>query len=196
MFFDGGGGGLDPLSPSRFAHALHPPMSKIRAYVLLIFQCPGICLSPSQVDILVSDDSLVFCPTMYNRVFTWVETRAKSELRVRLVPLNMLILSSFSFYWSRFRRSSPWPLPRTRCVCACVCVFACVCVGGAGSRHYNHSNIYHDPAIDYSITCVDRPRCWWLWGGGGQWFQMHFTLTTLAGLCVRYITMEMSTDVK
>ena len=32
---------------------------------------------------------------MYNRVFTWVETNAKSELRVRLVPLNMLKLSSF-----------------------------------------------------------------------------------------------------
>ena len=25
-----------------------------------------------------------------------------------------------------------------------------------GSRRYNHSNIYHDPAIGYSITCVDR----------------------------------------
>ena len=26
----------------------------------------------------MSDDSVAFCPTMYNRVFTWVETRAKS----------------------------------------------------------------------------------------------------------------------
>ena len=33
-------------------------------------------------------------------------------------------------------------------------------------------------------------------GGGGQWLQMHFTLTTRVGMCVRYITMEMSTDVK
>ena len=38
-------------------------MSKNRANALLIFQCPGICLTPSQVDILVSDDSLAFCPT-------------------------------------------------------------------------------------------------------------------------------------
>ena len=101
-------GGPDPLSPpppSGSAHALHPPVSKSRANVLLIFQCPGICPTPSQVDILVSDDSLAFCPTMYNRVFTWVETRAKSELRVNLVPLNMLKLSSFSFYRRRFRRS-------------------------------------------------------------------------------------------
>ena len=95
-------GGPDPLSPCGSAHALHPPMSESRANVLLIFQCPGICLTPVQVDILVSDDSLAFCPTMYNGVMT----RAKSELRVRLVPLNMLKLSSFSFYWRRFRRSS------------------------------------------------------------------------------------------
>ena len=97
--FRGGGSGPPappPPSPGS-AHALHPPMSKSGAYVLLIFQCPGICLTPVQVDILVSDDSLAFCPTMYNGVFTWVETRAKSELRVRLVPLNMLKLYSFSF---------------------------------------------------------------------------------------------------
>ena len=66
---------------------------------------------------------------MYNRVFTWVVTRAKSELRVGLVPLNMLKLSSCSFYWRRFRRSSfkmlkTWPLPRT-----VVCVG---CDGGGG----------------------------------------------------------------
>ena len=89
-----------PVPPSGSAHALHPPVSKSRANVLLIFQCPGICPTPSQVDILMSDDFLAFCPTMYNRVFTWVETRAKSELRVRLVPLNMSKLSSFSFFTS------------------------------------------------------------------------------------------------
>ena len=32
-------------------------------------------------------------------------------------------------------------------------------------------------------------------GGGGQWLQMHFTLTTCVAICVRYITMEMRTDV-
>ena len=146
-------------------------------------------------------------PRIYNRVLTWIETRAKSELRVRLVPLNMLKLSKFSFYLRRFRRSSfwmlkTWPLPRTRCVCVrcCCCCWWwwwCVCVcggGGGGSRRYDHSNIYHDPAFGYSITCVDRPRCWW--GGGGQWLQMHFTLTARVGICKRYITMEMSKDVR
>ena len=65
-------------------------------------------------------------------------------------------------------------------------------MGGGGSRRYNHSKIYHDPAIGYSVTCVDRPRCWRV----GQWLQMHFILTARVGVCVRSITMEMCTDVK
>ena len=44
--------------------------------------------TPSQVDIIVSEDPSASSPIMYNRIFTWVETRAKSELRMRLVPLN------------------------------------------------------------------------------------------------------------
>ena len=41
-------GGPDPLPPpSGSAQALHPPKSKSRANVLLIFQCPGICIPPS-----------------------------------------------------------------------------------------------------------------------------------------------------
>ena len=47
-----------------------------------------------------------------------------------------------------------WPLPRTACVCARACACVCVGGGGGGSRRYNHSNIYHDPTIGYSITCV------------------------------------------
>ena len=57
-----------------------PPMSKSEANALLIFQCPVICPTPSQVDILVSDDCPAFSPTMYNRFFTWVETRIKNEV--------------------------------------------------------------------------------------------------------------------
>ena len=72
-------------------------MSKSTAYVLLIFQCPCIWPTPTQVDIPVSNDSPAFSPTMYNRVFTCIKTRAISELRVGLVPLNMLKLSSISF---------------------------------------------------------------------------------------------------
>ena len=93
------------------------PVLLKKPYIFVIFEGGGVwtpwppppwirtcttCLTPVQVNILVSDDSL----TMYDGVFTWVETRAKSELRVRFVPLNMLKLSSFSFYWRRFRRSS------------------------------------------------------------------------------------------
>ena len=74
-------------------------MSKSGANVLLIFQCPVICPTPSQVDILVSDDS----PAMFKRIFTAVETRAKSELRMRLVPLNLLKLSSI-FLLTQSRR--------------------------------------------------------------------------------------------
>ena len=33
-------------------------------------------------------------------------------------------------------------------------------------------------------------------GVGGQWLQMHFTLTARVGICERYITMEMSKDVR
>ena len=55
-------------------------MSESGANVLLIFQCPGICPTPSQGDILVSDYRPAFSPNMYNRIFTWV----KSE-RVRMV---------------------------------------------------------------------------------------------------------------
>ena len=74
------GGGVWTHCPrSGSVHALHPSMSKSRDSVLLIFQCPGICLTPVQVDILVSDDSLAFCPFMYNGVFTWVH-RVKSEV--------------------------------------------------------------------------------------------------------------------
>ena len=64
-----GRSGPPALPPSGSAHALHPPMSKSRTNVLLIFQCPGICPTPSQVDILVPDDFLAFCPTTYSRVF-------------------------------------------------------------------------------------------------------------------------------
>ena len=64
------------MPPSGSAYALHLPVSKSRASVLLIFQCPGICPTPSQVDILVSDDSLAFCPTMFYRV-------DQSQIRIR-----------------------------------------------------------------------------------------------------------------
>ena len=62
--------------------------------------------------------------------------------------------------------------------------------GGLGARRNNHSNIYHDPAIGYSIVCRP-PAVLAEGGGGGSGFKC-----TRVGICVRYITMEMSTDVK
>ena len=52
------------------------------------------------------------------------------------------------------------------CMRACVCVCVCVCVVGRGqSRWCNHPNIYHDPAISYSISLVCL--CWRMqWGSG------------------------------
>ena len=100
---------------------------------------------------------------------------------MRLVPLNMLKLSSFFLPAQISSIVFLGLLPRT---VVCVCVGGggggvCVCVWGGGSRRNNHSNIYHDPAIGYGITCVDR--CWRV----GQWLQMHFTPTTRVGTCVR-----------
>ena len=125
MIFEGRSGPPVPLSGS--AHALHPPMSKSRANVLLIFQCPGICPPPSQVDILVSDDSLAFCPTMYNRVFTWV-IRIKSEVgtvkHVEALQFFFLLAQISSIVFLYMLKN--WPLP-----CTVVCVLVLV-VGEGG----------------------------------------------------------------
>ena len=99
------GGVRTTCPPSGSAHALHSPVSKSRANVLLIFQCPGICLTPVQVIILVSDDSLAFCPTMYNGVFTRVESQIRIKSEDGTVK-HVEALQFFSFYWRRFRRSS------------------------------------------------------------------------------------------
>ena len=65
---------------------------------------------------------------MYNRVFTWVETRAKSELRVMLLPLNMLKLSSFSFFTGADFVADLLNIKNLAFALYCVCV----CVGGGG----------------------------------------------------------------
>ena len=80
-------------------------MSKSRANVLLIFQCPGICPTPTQVDILVLDDSPAFSPTMYNSFYLG---RDQSHIRIKsgVGPLNMLELSRNFFNWRSFCPSS------------------------------------------------------------------------------------------
>ena len=70
-------------------------MSKSGSDVLLIFQCFGTCPTPSQGDILTSIGLFPdFSPTNLNIFFSRAEIRAISELRVRLVPLDLLKLSS------------------------------------------------------------------------------------------------------
>ena len=56
-----------------------------------------------------------------------------------------------------------------------------MCVGGGGGQDVItiQTSTMHDPAIGYSITCVDR--YWQV----GRWLQMHFTLTMRVGICVR-----------
>ena len=54
----------------------------------------------------MSDDSLAFCPTMYNRVFTWVETRAKSELRIKSEVGTVKHVEALQFFFLLVQISS------------------------------------------------------------------------------------------
>ena len=65
-----------------------------------------------------------------------------------------------------------------------------VCVGGGGSRRYNHSNIYHDLAIGYSISCR------LVLAGGAVVANAFHSYNARVGTCLHFITMEMSTVVK
>ena len=88
-----------------------------------------------------------------------------------------------------------WPLPHTVCVCVCVCMLV---VGGGGSRRY-YITIRTSIMTPLSATVLRMSTArgvgGWRGGGGGQWLQMYFTLTTRIGICVPYITMEISTNV-
>ena len=70
----------------------------------------------------------------------------------------------------------------------------CVCVGG-GQDVITIRTFIMTP-LSATVSRVSAARGVGGGGGGGQWLQMHFTLTTRVGICVRYITMEMSTKVK
>ena len=128
----------------------------------------------------MSDDSHAFCPSQL--CITEFLLGYQSQIRIKSEVGTVKHVEALQFFFLLakilsivFKMLKIWSLSRT-----VVCMRACVC--GGGSRRYNHSNIYHDdPAIGYSITCVDRPRCWRM----GEWLQMHFTLTTRIGICVR-----------
>ena len=94
--------------------------------------------------------------------------RIKSEVgtvkHVEALKFFFLLARILSIVFLNVKNLKTWPLPRTLCV-----------LWGGGSS----SNIYHYPAIGYSIMCVDR--CWRM----EQWLQMHFTPTRRVGICVR-----------
>ena len=69
---------------------------------------------------------------MYNRVFTWVETRAKSELRVRLVPLHCNHVEALKFFFLLAQILSIVVLNVKNLAFTAYSVCACVCVGGGG----------------------------------------------------------------
>ena len=131
----------------------------------------------------MSDDSHVFCPSQL--CITEFLLGYQSQIRIKSEVGTVKHVEALQFFFLLakilsivFKTLKIWCFSRT-VVCVRACVRVCVC--GGGSRRYDHSNIYHDdPAIGYSITCVDRPRCWRM----GQWLQMHFTLTTRVGICV------------
>ena len=129
----------------------------------------------------MSDDSLAFCPTMYNSFYLG---RDRSQIRIKSGVGTVKHAEALQFFFLLAQISSIVFLNVKNLVFTpySVCVCVCVCVCGGGSRRYNHSNIYHDPAIGFSIVC--RPPGV-LAGGGGR-----------VGICVHYITMEMSSDVK
>ena len=84
-----------------------------------------------------------------------------------------------------------WSLPRTLCACVRVCV------GGGGGRGQDVITIRTSLMTPLSATVSRVSTARGVGGGGGvQWLQMHFTHTTRVGICVRHITMEMSTGVK
>ena len=77
----------------------------------------------------------------------------------------------------------------------CVCV--CVCVGGGGGGQdviTIRTSIMTLYLLQYHVCRV--PTVLARVGGGGSGYRcVLFTLTTRVGICVRYITMEMRTDV-
>ena len=99
------------------AHALHLPVSKSRANVLLVFQYPGVYL-------------------------TWVETiwsqiRIKSEVgtvkHVEALQFFFLLAQISSIVFLNVKNLAFTPYSVCVCVCVCVCWWLwrwCVCVGG------------------------------------------------------------------
>ena len=101
-----------------------------------------------------------FCPTIYNRVFTWVETRAKSELRE---------LSSFFFLLAQI---SSIVVLNVKNLAFTPCVRVCVGGGGGGGGQdvITIRTSIMTP-LSATVSCVDRPRCWRGGGGGGSGYK-------------------------
>ena len=73
-----------------------------------------------------------------------------------------------------------WPLPLT-VVCVRACMRMCVCVVVVGGEDVITIQTSTMTPLSATVSRVDRLRCWRM----GQWLQMHFTLTTSVGICLR-----------
>ena len=130
----------------------------------------------------MSDDSHAFCPSQLCITEFLLGYQSQIRIKSEVGTVKHVEALQFFFFVDRLLNVKNLVFVPYCGVRACVRACVCACVCGGWSRRYNHSNIYHDdPAIGYSITCVDRPRCWRM----GQWLQMHFTLITRVGICVR-----------
>ena len=80
----------------------------------------------------------------------------------------------------------------------CVCALVVVVVGGGRGQDVMTIRTSIMTPLSATVSRVSTARGVGavLVGGGGQWLQMHFTLTARVGICERYITMEMSKDVR
>ena len=87
----------------------------------------------------------------------------------------------------RVKHSTTEPL-RSQCVCVCVCVG-----GGGGGQDVITIRTSIMTPLFATVSRVSSAHGVGQGGGGGRCYRcVLFTLTTRAGICVRYITIKMS----
>ena len=89
-----------------------------------------------------------------------------------------------------------WPFPRTVCVCVCACWW-----WGGGGRGQDVITIRTSLMTPLSASVSRLSTARGVGGGGGVELgavvtNAFYSYNARVGICVRYITMEMSTGVK
>ena len=114
--------------PSGSAHALHPPMSKSRADVLLIFQCPGKCLTLYEWTYLCLMIPLLFAQLCITEFYLGKD---QSQIRIKSEVGTVKHVEALQFFFLLAQISSIVCLNvKNMAFTPTVCV--CVCVGGVG----------------------------------------------------------------